>query len=253
VQPHAVLERDVADLRRDQAGHDQRAVGAVDRAAARVGHRLDQLVRLRRGDPDGLAGAAGDELFHGAVGEQLAAADHDELIRGVLHLRHQVAGHEHGAALGRQRLHEVADPQDPLRVQPVDRLVEHQDLRVAEQRDRDAEPLAHAQREPLRALARHVGQAHHFQDLPHPALGQVVGLGQAEQVVIGRTAAVNRLGVQQRAHLAHGIGQAGVALAVDGDGARVRVVQAEYQPHGGGLARPVRAEEAGHLARHHVK
>src|SRR5690348_14846008 len=96
VQPHAVLEREVADLRRDQAGHDQRAVGAVDRAASCLGHRLDQLVRLGRGDPDGLAGAAGDELFHRAVGEQLAAADHDELIGGVLHLRHQVAGHEHG-------------------------------------------------------------------------------------------------------------------------------------------------------------
>jgi len=92
-----------------------------------------------------------------------------------------------------------------------------------------------------------------LEDLSHPPLGQVVGLGQAEQVVIGRTAAVHRLGVEQRAHLAHGVVQAGVLLAVDDDGAGVRVVQAEYQPHGGGLARAVRSEEAGHLARQHVE
>src|SRR5581483_238117 len=148
VQPHAVLEREVADLGGDQAGDDQRAAGAGDRAAARLGDRPGQLVRLGGGDPDGLARAAGDELVHGAVGEQLAAPDHDQVVGGVLHLRHQVAGHEHRAALGGERLHQVADPQNSFWVQPVDRLVEHQDPGVPEQRPGDAEPLAHAEREP---------------------------------------------------------------------------------------------------------
>src|SRR6185437_13963128 len=40
VQPHAVLEREVADLGGDQAGDDQRAAGAGDGGAARPGHRL---------------------------------------------------------------------------------------------------------------------------------------------------------------------------------------------------------------------
>jgi hypothetical protein len=175
------------------------------------------------------------------------------VIRGVLHLRHQVAGHEHRAALGRQRLHQVADPQDALRVQPVDRLVEHEQRRVTEQRAGDAEPLAHAEREPLGALARHLGQADQLKHLAHPAPGQVVRLGQAEQVVVGGPAAVHRLGVDQRAHLAHRIRQLSVLLAADGDGAGVRVVQAENQPHGGGLAGAVRAEEARHRARRHAE
>src|SRR5580704_11006672 len=34
------------------------------------------------------------------VGDELAAADHDEVVRGVLHLRHQVAGDEDRPAFG---------------------------------------------------------------------------------------------------------------------------------------------------------
>jgi len=164
-----------------------------------------------------------------------------------------VAGDEHRPAFGRQRLHQVPDPQDPLGVQPVDRLVEHEHGRVTEQGARDAEALAHAERETLGALARDLGQADQFERLAHPLLGQVVGLGQAQQVVVGGPAAVHGLGVQQRAHLTHRVGQAGVPLAVDPDRPGVRIVQAENQPHGGGLARAVRAEEAGHMARLYVE
>jgi hypothetical protein len=56
-----------------------------------------------------------------------APADHDQPVGGEGHLAHQVAGHQHRAALRRQR------------------LVEHQHRRVAEQRGGDAEPLLHAQ------------------------------------------------------------------------------------------------------------
>ena len=42
---------------------------------------------------------------------------------------------------------QLAHPADALGVQAVDRLVEQQDVGVAEQRGRDAEPLAHAERE----------------------------------------------------------------------------------------------------------
>ena len=119
---------------------------------ARVRDRSGQQIRLRRPDPDGVAGTAGDELSHAAIRDEPAPPDHDQVVGGVLHLRHQVAGDEHRAALGRQRLHQGADPQDALRIQPVDRLVEHQDLRVPEQRRGDAEPLAHAEGEALGPL-----------------------------------------------------------------------------------------------------
>ena len=43
--------------------------------------------------------------------------------------------------------HQVANPDDAFGIETVDRLVEHQHGRVAEQRGGDAEPLAHPQRE----------------------------------------------------------------------------------------------------------
>ena len=46
---------------------------------------------------------------------------------------------------------EVPQPADALRVEAVGGLVEHQDPRIAEQRRREAEPLAHAERVAARA------------------------------------------------------------------------------------------------------
>ena len=60
--------------------------------------------------------------------------------------------------------------------------------------------------------------------------------------------AVHGLGVQQRTDLLHRAGQLQVGLAVDGDRPCGRVVQTQDQPHGGGLAGPVRAEKTGHQA-----
>jgi hypothetical protein len=51
-----------------------------------------------------------------------------------------------------------ADPQDAVRVQAVDRLVEDQDARVTEERRGDPEALAHAKREPAGPLGGHAGQ-----------------------------------------------------------------------------------------------
>ena len=69
------------------------------------------------------------------VGDELAAADHDQMAGRVLELAHQVAGDEHRPALGRQRAQEAAHPHDPLRVHAVERLIEDQD-----RRDRRASP-----------------------------------------------------------------------------------------------------------------
>ena len=68
-----------------------------------------------------------------AVGDDLAAADDDEVVGGHGHLAHQVRGEEDRAALGRgQVLDQVAHPEDALGVEAVDRLVEDQRLRVAD-------------------------------------------------------------------------------------------------------------------------
>src|SRR6185437_14039012 len=62
-------------------------------------------------------------------------------------------------------------------------------------------------------------------------------------------AAVHRLRLEQRADLAHRKGEIAERLAVDDDRALVRVVKPEDAAHRGGLACPVRPQEAGDLAR----
>ena len=131
----------------------QQAVVAHRGLAALGGDGLRDPLGVGAAHDHDLLGAALDELLGGAVGDQPAAADDDEVVGGDRHLVHQVAGDEDRAALGGQPLHQVPDPDDALGVEPVDRLVEDEDRRVAEQRGGDAEPLAHAEREAARALA----------------------------------------------------------------------------------------------------
>ncbi len=171
------------------------------------------------------------------------------MVGGDGHLVHQVAGDEDRLALGRELLHQVPDPQHAFRVQPVDRLVEQQHLRVAEHRGRDAEPLAHAERETARPLARHVLQPDQGEHLVNAGPWQALSLGQEQQVIAGAAARVHRLGLQQRADGAQRVGQVAVVAAVNRRRAPLRPVQAEDQPHGGGLAGAVGPEEAGDLTR----
>ena len=75
--------------------------------------------------------------------------DHD-LVDRLGDLREHVARDQNRSALARERSEEVAKPTDPLGIEAVRRLVEDEDLGIAEERCREAESLAHAQRVPLR-------------------------------------------------------------------------------------------------------
>ncbi|SFY53584.1 hypothetical protein STEPF1_06867 [Streptomyces sp. F-1] len=257
-QPYARLVREVADAGQRQPGHAQRAVLFGQHMAARLGERGGELVaQLRLGvrgaHPREVGGVGRDEVRHAHVGEQLPAPDHDEVVGGQRHLAHQVRGDEDRTALGGERLHQVAHPEDALGVEAVDRLVEQQHLGVAEQRGGDAEALAHAEGEALGPLLRHVLEADDAEHLVHPAGRDAGQLGEAQQVVAGGAAAVHGLGVEQRADLAGCVGQPAVGVAADGHRAGRGVVQPEDHPHGGGLARAVRPEEAGHGTRPHLE
>jgi hypothetical protein len=149
---------------------------------------------------------------------------------------------------GSKPLEEVPDPQHPLRVQPVDRLVQDDDAGITQQRRGNAQPLAHPQGEPADPLSRHVGQADNVDQLIDPAPAEAVGLGQRQQVVAGRPPGMHRLGLEQDAQLGHrGRGRT-VIPAVDPDPAGGALIQAGDHPHRGRLTGPVRAEEAGHDA-----
>ena len=73
-------------------------------------------------------------------------ADDDEPVRGLLHLAHQVAGDQDVRPSSASRRSRSADPAHAVEVEPVDRLVEEHDARIAEQGRGDPEPLAHAER-----------------------------------------------------------------------------------------------------------
>ena len=86
--------------------------------------------------------------------DQPAAVDDHDAVDRLRDLGEHVARDEDRAALGGERAQEVAQPPDPGRVEAVRRLVEHEHLRVAEQRRREAEALPHPERVALDAPLR---------------------------------------------------------------------------------------------------
>ena len=97
-----------------------------------------------------------------------------------------------------QALHQVADPEDAVGVETVDRLIEDQRVGVAEQRRGDAEPLTHPEREGPHPLARHVAEPDDVEHFADPAAVDAVAVGQPREMVGGAAATDDRLGVQQR-------------------------------------------------------
>src|SRR5580700_449946 len=171
------------------------------------------------------------------------------MIGRVLQLAHQVAGYQHGAALGGERPQEPAHPHDALRVHAVERLVHHQDRRVSQQRRGDAEPLPHPERISARPALDRGLQARAPDHLIDPPGVQALRVGQPQQVVAGAAAGLQGARVQQRSDMAQRMPQVLVALATDERGALLGGVQPEDHPHRGRLPRAVRPNKAGDLAR----
>ena len=94
-------------------------------------------------------------------------------------------------------------PQDAVGVEAVDRLVEDDHGRVAEQRRRrcPAAVPCRGRTPPARRRAT-VGQADQLEDLVDPRRRDAVGPGQRQQVVAGGAALVDGPGLEQRADLA---------------------------------------------------
>jgi hypothetical protein len=160
-----------------------------------------------------------------------------------------VAGDEHGPALVGQPADQAAQPVDALRVEAVGRLVQDQDVGVAQQGGGQAEALAHPEREAPDPPAGGRGQPRLLQDLVDPRRGQPGRGGQDPQVVASRAARMEPALLQHGPDPPGRVGQLPVGPAVDGGRARGRGDQAEQHPQGGGLAGPVGAEEAGHRPR----
>ena len=99
--------------------------------------------------------------------DEPAAVDDQHLVDGLRDLGQHVARDEHRAAPGREGAQEVAQPADAFGIEAVRRLVEDEQLRLAEQRGGEPEPLPHAERVALHAPAGgrlELDQAQHLVD-----------------------------------------------------------------------------------------
>ncbi len=105
----------------------------------------DSERRAEQGDvggPDQGAGR-GEQLGLGALGDDAAVADDDEVVGDDLDLVEQVRGEQHGGAAVGVVAQQVPHPPDAGRVEPVGRLVEDEHLGLADQGCGDPEALAH--------------------------------------------------------------------------------------------------------------
>jgi hypothetical protein len=156
-----------------------------------------------------------------------------------------VARDQHRAALVGERAEQLADPPDALRVEPVDRLVEEEGAGIAEQRRGDAEALTHPEREPARPPTGDVGEPDHLEHLVDAPAVDAVGLSHPAKVISRTTSRVERLRLEEGAHVTQREAEVAVGVAVDGDLAGRGGVEAHHHPHRGRLAGTVRADESG--------
>ena len=170
---------------------------------------------------------------------------------GLLDLGEQVAGHDHGAPAGRVAAQHLAHRVDLRRVEPVGRLVEHQQLRQAEHGLGDGEPLPHALAVGADAALDRRRRARRS-PAPRRCARPRPGGRWPPSTAAGcprRTGAAGSPGPSTNAPIRASTGAPGLdGLAERGDRARGRPDEPHQHAQHGGLAGAVGAEQAEHHA-----
>ncbi len=92
------------------------------------------------------ASAVGEHFVEGALAHEPARRHHSDVRCDLLDLAEQMARHQHGRAVGGEIADELAHLAGALRIKPVRRLVEDQQVTGLQQRGSKTEPLLHAER-----------------------------------------------------------------------------------------------------------
>ena len=121
--------------------------GLADLHLIRAFEYPPELVRLGRDDADRMHRMLRDEAVDRSRFEDAPLADDHQIVGSERDLAHQVGAEQHRPALASVEAAQFAHPFDALGVEAVHRLVQHEIMRIAQQRRRNREPLAHAQRE----------------------------------------------------------------------------------------------------------
>ena len=98
------------------------------------------------GPHDQLGSAGRQKLLDTSLEDQPTRFDDDEVLADLLDLREQVRGHEHRHAIVRERPQHGTDFGDPVGIEAIRGLVEHEQLRTGQQCSTDAQSLTHAER-----------------------------------------------------------------------------------------------------------
>ena len=239
-------------------GHDEAVPAAGALPGGRPGHRLGEV------DVDVAHGRARPQVGDVALEDHLPAVDDHHVGGDVAHQIELVARQEQGRAPADLLLEDLREVLHGQRVEPRERLVEHEELRLAEQRQGQLHPLLVAAGQALDGV---VGPVREVEPL-EPAVGDRAGLvgpqagepGVVHEVVAHPHALVHpALGRHVPDAAAHAlVDRRAVPLhasAIEGD-------ETDDRPHGRGLPGAVGSEEADDLAalhgeahpveRHHV-
>ena len=138
-------------------------------AIGRRGRGSRRRPRLARPAPGRCLRPRADRSMR-TLADDAPGRDDPEDVDELLDLAEDVARHEHGLARRGELLERRAHGDDAGRVEPVRRLVEEQQARVAQQGGRDAEPLLHPERIGLDAVLRPLAQADELEELLDPRL-----------------------------------------------------------------------------------
>ena len=182
----------------------------------------------------------------GALCDDAAVVDDRRHVAGLLDLVEQVRGEQHGAALGDELADEAAELEDAGGIEPVERLIEDQQLGIGQQAARHAEALAHAQRVALDAVVATRAQPDALQRAVDAAVGRAVAGGRVDVEVLaaGEVGMEARL-LDDRADARERRGAlAGEVVTEDPHVAGGRLGEPEEQADQGRLAGAVGSEEA---------
>jgi hypothetical protein len=172
------------------------------------------------------------------------ARDHDHVVDTGLHLAEHVAGDQDGtAAIVREMSQEAAQPDDPLGIEAVGRLVEHEHTGIPQQGRRESEALPHARREATDPPLGRLGEPDLGQHLLAAAVVDAGEGGEHAQVVTRGAARVEPGGVERGADDGRRAAQLRVPVPLDQRGARVGGREPEQHPERRRLPGAVRPEE----------
>ena len=217
VQHDLVRSRDLSDHRRlytvDFAAVRPARIPTEGGLGASCCEQVGQLDELRALHLHPARCVVRHEGVHGALLDQPAASDDEQVVGHQRHLGHQVTRHQHRASLAGEVLQEVANPPDAFGVEPVAGFIQDDRGWVADQCPGEAEALLHAERVAAQLLVGGVGHADEIEHLIDATARDAVRGCHPAQVVAAAARRVDEPGIEEQADLVERRSHSGVGLA----------------------------------------